>query len=65
MIRIGTVVRLKKGRRTRRGKQTARVLQRFSDIPGGVVLDGYLADFRCWNVSDLERADAPTEGRTI
>ena len=50
IIRVGTIVRLK-GK-----KRTAKVITRFQDIEGGVVLSPELGGYRCWNVEDLERA---------
>jgi len=52
VIRVGTRVTLKGC------KTVATVIHRMSDVPGGVVLDKYLQGFRCWNIEDLERANA-------
>ncbi len=59
MIRKGTLVRLKRG--LRKGPvKTAKVIRFLLDI-GGVELDERLADFRYWNIQDLERADKTEE----
>jgi hypothetical protein len=63
MIRIGTIVRLRRTRRGRMlitGNKTAKIKAWISDIPGGVRLDRPLNGFTYWNRADLERAPKPT-----
>jgi hypothetical protein len=58
VIKVGTVVRLKKR------KRTARVVAMLRDVKGGVLLSKTLGGFNYWNVKDLERAsDSANEGQ--
>jgi len=63
MIRKGTLVRLKKGtvhgprQSDVKNFKTARVRNRYSDIPGGVRLERPMGGFVSWNVKDLERVN--------
>lgn len=58
MIRIGTVVRLKRRLRAEQLEPSgsAKVKAWLDDIEGGVRLDTRLNGFTFWNIKDLERA---------
>lgn len=58
MIRIGSIVRLKRGLRKKslRKDEVARVESWIGDIEGGVRLDRPLDAFTYWNINDLELA---------
>lgn len=55
-MKIGDTVKLKKGtvRLERGGKRVAKVIEKLSDVEGGLVLSERLGGFRYWNVLDLE-----------
>ena len=53
-FKIDDAVRLRK-KVAGREKGWAYIESFFKDIKGGVVLDGYLNQFRCWNVADLRK----------
>lgn len=52
-IDIGSRVRLKRKMHSGYRQHTV-VVGWLRDVEGGVVLADHLADFRCWNVADLE-----------
>jgi hypothetical protein len=54
-MKVGDTVRLRKKYQMSAGggPDTAKIRSFLRDIKGGVFLDDYLDDFRCWNVLDL------------
>lgn len=56
-MKIGDLVRLKPSVSKARGDQPvitqARIIGRYSDIKGGVILDAPIQGYRSWNVADL------------
>lgn len=56
-IRVGDVVRLRRTVQRQGARQMTSVVRFNADVPGGVVLAERIADFRYWNIDDLERVN--------